>query len=348
MLVLVTGAAGRIGSHVSRLLHERGDSVRGFVLPGDPNTARLAATGAEIVEGRLEDRPSVIRAATGVDAVIHLGAALTSRGGTDDQFFEVNMQGTFNVLMAVRDHAPGIRRVVFASSDSVYFESWRVPPDELPVTEQHPRRPGLIYGVAKLAGEEMCLTFQRAYGIPATIARFSGVSEPWEWIDPKSVYGKRMFVHEAYTALAALPEFHSLGRRGEIEEARLEALRRLEDGTDQLFVEVAPDGTSPTFCQADARDIAAAVIRLMDSPAAVGEAFNLAGPPYVDRDLITHIATRLGLRCTEIPTPLVRPSWYLDTSKAERLAGVRITRSIFDMVDEAVAPRAGDAGRGRA
>src|SRR5262249_26849223 len=90
MIVLVTGAAGRIGYHGSRLLRDRGDTVRGLVLPGDPNTARLAATGTEIVHGRLEDRAAINRAVQGVDAVIHLGAALTSRGGTDDEFFEVN------------------------------------------------------------------------------------------------------------------------------------------------------------------------------------------------------------------------------------------------------------------
>jgi len=341
---LVTGAAGRIGYHVARLLRERGEHVRGFVLPGDPGSPRLAATGTEIVEGRLEDRASVDGAVNGVDTVVHLGAALTSRGGTDNEFFDVNIKGTFNVLMATRDHAPGIRRVVFASSDAVYFESSKVPPDHLPIDEDHPRRPGTIYGAAKLAGEEMCRTFQRAYGIPATSLRFSFVSEPWEWIDPRSVYGRRMFVHEAFKALAALPEYHSLGRRGEIEEQKLEALRQLDDGTDQLFVEVSPDGTSPTYSQADARDIAAAVISLRDSPAAAGETFNLAGPTYVDRDLIAYIARRLGLRLTEITAPVMHPSWYLDTSKAERLAGVRITRSAFDIVDEALSNRP-DLGR---
>jgi nucleoside-diphosphate-sugar epimerase len=337
MTVLVTGAAGRVGMHVVRLLRERGEAVRAFVLPGEAGVARLAAMGAEVAEGRLEDRAEVIEAVRDTAAVVHLGAALTSRGGTDDEFFAVNLGGTFNVLMAVRDHAPGTRRVVFASSEAVYLESHAIAPERLPIDEEHPRRPGLIYGAAKLAGEELCLTFWRAYGIPVTIARFSGMAEPWEWVDPTSVYGRRMLVHDAVDALAALPAFHSLGRRSERHERRLAALRAIDDGSPRLFAIVGSDGWSPTFSMLDAREAAAAVVRLVDTEAAVGEAFNLGGPRYVEADTISFVAGRLGLPFHAVPLDPPQPSWYLDSGKAARLLGFAPARTVYDMIEEALA-----------
>jgi nucleoside-diphosphate-sugar epimerase len=337
MTILVTGAAGRVGNHVVRQLRERGDAVRAFVLPSDAGIPGLAALGAEVVEGRLEDRADVTGAVRGADAVVHLGAALTSRGGTDDEFFAVNLGGTFNVLMAVRDEAPDARRVVFASSEAVYLESHAIAPERLPIDEEHPRRPGLIYGAAKLAGEELCLTFWRAYGIPITIARFSGMAEPWEWVDPTSVYGRRMFVGAAVEALTAMPAFHSLGRRSERHERRLATLRAIDDGAPQLFAVVGSDGWSPTFSMLDARDAAAGVLRLMDVPGAVGEAFNLGGPRYVEAELISFVASRLGLPFHAVPLDPPQPSWYLDGSKASRLLGFEPTRTVYEMIEEALA-----------
>ena len=337
MHVLVTGAAGRVGAHVVRALRARGASVRGLVVPGDPGAARLREVGVEVVEGRLEDRQRVTEAVQDVSAVVHLGAALSTRGATDDEFFEVNLRGTFNLLMAVRDTAPGLTRFVFASSEGVYFEGPTVAPEVLPIPEDHPRRPGLIYSATKLAGEELCLTFLRAYRVPVTIARFSGMSEPWEWVEPASVYGRRMFVHEAAAALAALPEFHSRGRRGRHEDELLRALQAIDDGSRRLFALVGADGRSPTFSMLDARDAAAAVLDLMESPAAIGEAFNLGGPRYEEAELLAHVAAKLDVPFHAIPVGRPQPSWYLDTAKAERVLGWRPTRTVYDMVEEALA-----------
>src|SRR6476620_2693902 len=104
MRILVTGAAGRIGAHLTRALVARGQTVRAFVLPNDPRLALIAGPRVEPFYGRLEHRAAVAQATVDVDAVVHLGGALTSRGNTDDEFFEFNLRGTFNLLMAVRCH----------------------------------------------------------------------------------------------------------------------------------------------------------------------------------------------------------------------------------------------------
>jgi nucleoside-diphosphate-sugar epimerase len=178
MLVLVTGAAGRIGVHLTRALVQAGHRVRAFVLPGDPRAELIAGPGVELAVGREEDAAALREIVRGVDAVFHLAGALTSRGNSDQEFFDLNLRGTFDLLMAVRDQAPGIRRFAYASSDAVYAAGAGAPAAAyLPIDEAHPRRPGTIYGASKVGGEELCLTFQRAYGIPATILRFGATAD---------------------------------------------------------------------------------------------------------------------------------------------------------------------------
>src|SRR4051794_30065306 len=137
MTVLVTGAGGRIGHHVTRLLVEAGRTVRALVLPADPSRAWLESLeGVEVVEGRLEDAGSLRPAVEGVDAVIHLAAALTSRGGIDDEFFAANAAGTYHLLAAIRDARVSLRRLVYISSDAVYWSG--AGPVYSPVDEAHP------------------------------------------------------------------------------------------------------------------------------------------------------------------------------------------------------------------
>src|SRR5438067_1813157 len=120
MLVLVTGATGRIGAHLTRALAREGHAVRALALPGDPRAPLISGPNVELVYGQLADTATLAEAARAVDAVYHLAGALTSRGNTDDEFFEFNLRGTYNLLMAVRAHAPRIRRFAYASSDAVY------------------------------------------------------------------------------------------------------------------------------------------------------------------------------------------------------------------------------------
>ena len=101
MLVLVTGATGRIGSHLTRALVQAGHTVRALVVPGDQRVARIKGSGVEVVSGRLESPESIATAVGDVQAVYHLAGALTSRGNSDLEFFEYNVRGTFNLLLYV-------------------------------------------------------------------------------------------------------------------------------------------------------------------------------------------------------------------------------------------------------
>jgi nucleoside-diphosphate-sugar epimerase len=114
--VLVTGAAGVLGSRLVRRLHESGWQVRGLVMPGDPLRSRIEDL-AEIVEGDLQDPAALARATAGVELVYHLAAVILSPDPT--VFARVNRDGTAHVVDAAV--AAGVRHLVYVSSASVIY-----------------------------------------------------------------------------------------------------------------------------------------------------------------------------------------------------------------------------------
>jgi UDP-glucose 4-epimerase len=336
--VLVTGAAGRMGAHLTRLLLDKGHEVRAYVLPDDPNNQNIAAPGVEIVEGRLEDADAVSDAVSGVDAIVALGGALTSRLASDQQFFDVNLGGTFNLLQAARHRAPGLTRFIYASSDAVYWSPSETGPSFLPLDETHARQPGTIYGATKYGAEEMSLMFWRGYGIPSTIIRPTATTDAWELIEPDSVFGRRLFVQGAIRFYESRPSL------ADEERNLLADLRRNDTGRERIFVLADLDGRIATTNLGDARDTARGLWLLLTHPAAVGEAFNI-GPaaPYNEAELAAHLADRLGTDYVVIRRPHVRASWYVSSAKARGLLGYQPQHSVFDMVDDAIRAKAAAA-----
>src|SRR5205823_4129529 len=128
----------------------------------------------EVVEGELRSYERVHAAVRGTDVVFHLGALGSVPRSVQDPLTSsaVNVEGTLNVLLAARDQ--GVRRVVFASSSSVYGSA-----GELPRTESMLPDPISPYGVAKLAAERYCVSFSRVYeSFEAVVLRYFNVFGP--------------------------------------------------------------------------------------------------------------------------------------------------------------------------
>jgi UDP-glucose 4-epimerase len=180
---LVTGGAGFIGSNIVDELVRRGRSVRVLdnFSTGRAENLREAGDRIDLVEGDVRDPDAVERAVRGVDFVLHQAALASVPRSIADPVsnHEVNVQGTLNVLVAARRHR--VKRVVYASSSSVYGDS-----EELPKVETMAPNPKSPYAVAKLAGEYYCRVFADLHGMTTVSLRYFNVFGPRQ--DPSSQY----------------------------------------------------------------------------------------------------------------------------------------------------------------
>ncbi len=198
-IALVTGGAGFIGSHLVERLLEQGRDVRivdNFSTGRRGNIAHLLES-VDLREIDIRDLDAMRDAAKGVDVIFHEAALASVPRSVDDPVSsnDVNVVGTLNVLVAARD--AGVRRVVYASSSSVYGEA-----PELPKVETMRPRPMSPYAVSKLAGEHYCLSFNGLYDIETVCLRYFNVFGPRQ--DPTSQYA------------AAVPIFTTALLRGDV------------------------------------------------------------------------------------------------------------------------------------
>jgi len=181
--ILVTGGAGFIGSNLVHTLASSGETVRVLddFSTGRPGNLTGLNGRVEVLEGDVRDQLAVRVAVTGVHVVYHL-AALPSvaRSVADPRAsHSVNAEGTLNVLLAARD--AGVRRLVYASSSSVYGDTPTLPKhEEMAVS---PRSP---YAAAKLAGEAYCRALAHVSSLDTVCLRFFNVFGPRQ--DPTSQY----------------------------------------------------------------------------------------------------------------------------------------------------------------
>lgn len=183
---LVTGGAGFIGSHIAETLLKQGHTVRVFDNLATGRQSNLDALQGhigqvEIVDGDLRDTVAVKKAVEGVEVVFHQGALASVPRSISDPTtsLETNVNGTQHVLLAARD--AGVRRVVYASSSSVYGNT-----PTLPKHEAMPTAPMSPYAVQKLTGELLCGVFTRIYGLETVALRYFNVFGPRQ--DPTSEY----------------------------------------------------------------------------------------------------------------------------------------------------------------
>lgn len=180
---LVTGGAGFIGSNIVDELLRRGQRVRvldNFSTGREENVADFASR-VQIIRADVRDEEAVNAAVEGADYVLHQAALASVPRSIADPVAnnQVNVQGTLNVLIAARRH--GVKRVVYASSSSVYGDS-----EQLPKVESMMPNPKSPYAVAKLAAEYYCRVFGELHNVPTVSLRYFNVFGPRQ--DPGSQY----------------------------------------------------------------------------------------------------------------------------------------------------------------
>lgn len=190
---LVTGGAGFIGSHLTHELLQRGYQVTvldNLSTGKKENIAELIIKDAtnskdkekvNFIQGSITDLPLLQKLFHGMDFIFHQAAIPSVPRSIDNPAatHEANITGTLNVLLAARDN--NIKKVVFASSSSVYGDT-----PTLPKREDMLPKPLSPYAVSKLTGEYYCQVFQQVYGLPTACLRYFNVYGPRQ--DPNSQY----------------------------------------------------------------------------------------------------------------------------------------------------------------
>lgn len=183
MRYLVTGGAGFIGSNIAQELVNRGDSVRVLdnLSTGKKENLVKILDRIELIEGDIRGYHIVREAVSNIDVILHQAALPSVPRSIKDPITsnEVNVTGTLNILNAARDAK--VKRVVFASSSSVYGNT-----PELPKHEGIIPNPLSPYAVSKLTGEKYCGVFSSLYGLETVALRYFNVFGPHQ--DPSSQY----------------------------------------------------------------------------------------------------------------------------------------------------------------
>jgi len=207
-MFLITGGAGFIGSHLAEAILRRGQKVRildnlstgkkenlegltgkslsGIQIPPAGSAPIFLGEDAEFYFGDISDLATCHRACQGISFVFHLAALGSVQRSVEDPIttHRANATGTLNILQAAKEAK--VRRVVYASSSSVYGNLSSDPEGVKPKREDFPPNPQSPYAATKLAGEQYCRIFARLYGLETVSLRFFNVFGPRQ--DPNSLY----------------------------------------------------------------------------------------------------------------------------------------------------------------
>ncbi len=171
--ILITGADGFIGSHLTEALVRQGHKVRAFVLYNSFNSWGWLDKCNDDVKGQFEvfagdvrDPYGIKEAMKGCDVVMHLAAliAIPYSYHSPDTYVDTNIKGTLNVLQAAREL--GVSRVIHTSTSEVYGTARFVP-----ITEQHPLQGQSPYSASKIAADQLAYSFHASFGLPLVTVR---------------------------------------------------------------------------------------------------------------------------------------------------------------------------------
>ncbi|UCB57839.1 MAG: SDR family oxidoreductase [Candidatus Omnitrophota bacterium] len=181
-MYLVTGGAGFIGSNIVEALLEKGERVRVIdnFFSGKRRNVASFLDKIELIEGDIRDLPLLKKATEGVDYILHQAALRSVPKSLGDPlvYNEVNVAGTLNVLLAAKE--AGVKRVVFASSSSIYGDVEVFPENEM----QFPF-PISPYAASKLGGELYCGVFSKVYNLETVVLRYFNVFGPRQDLESK-------------------------------------------------------------------------------------------------------------------------------------------------------------------
>jgi UDP-glucose 4-epimerase len=319
MRILITGVTGRIGANLAAALVRDGHQVRGLVWDKDNDRGidKLNGYDVEFVSGSLTEPEQLRKAADGVEAVYHLGAAFQAGGPfKSEDYFEINARGTFNLLEAARAQ-DNLQHFFLASTDSVYKKSAPGGMKEPISVERNPPQPSGWYGLSKVLAEELVIGYFRSYGMPNTVVRFCNTQGAGEFFDYGAFWLSKM------------------KDRPEVAD--------LWGGEERLLVVRDFNGRAWKKHMGDVRDMVHGCVVGLGKETAHGQVFQLGGPSAFTWDtLVPYISEKTGVPYVEANLR-GDPTYYeYDLSKPRKLLGFEPQYDAFRMIDDCIALKNGE------
>ncbi len=300
--ILITGADGFIGSHLTEALTRQGYNIRAFVLYNSFSSWGWLDQCGEDVKGKFEvfagdirDPHGVKKAMKNCDAVLHLAAliAIPYSYHSPDTYVDTNIKGTLNVLQAAREL--GVQRVIHTSTSEVYGTAHFVP-----ITEDHPLQGQSPYSASKIGADQLAYSFFASFGLPVVIAR------------PFNTYGPRQ------SARAVIPTI----------------ITQIASGQRQIKL----GAVSPTRDFSYVQDTVAAFIAALDSDKGLGEVVNFGSNFEISiSDTARLIAETMNTEIEIITDEIrLRPEnseverLWADNTKVKRLFGWQPTYNDYE------------------
>ena len=290
-LYLVTGGAGFIGSNIVEALVKKGEKVKvidNFVSGKRENLSPFLDK-IELIEGDIRDLDLLKKITKGVDYILHQAAlrSVPKSVGDPVPYNEVNVGGTLNVLLAAKE--AGVKRVVFASSSSIYGDT-----EVFPEKESFLPLPISPYAASKLAGEHYCYVFSKIYGLETVSLRYFNVFGPRQSLETQYAVVVPRFIINMLNNES--PPVHGDGKQSR----------------DFTYIDNVVEA-----------NILAAV-----TPKIAGEVFNIAcGKDYTVLELVKQLNKIIGKKLKPKftpPRPGDVPRTLADTSKARKLLKLEI------------------------
>lgn len=309
MLILVTGATGKVGQHlIARLLDDpRFSKARIRALCH--NRLRPETERVEAVRGSISDREAVANALAGVTHVVHLATCKE----TPEDVMDVAVKGLFWLLDGFRTSATARQFILIGGDAGIGHFFYR---HEAPITEatSHQAYPG-CYALSKVLEEVMLEQFQIQYGINGCCLRAPWIMEKDDFRFTLS-FGNDVF---------GGPDWKTL-----VPEA--DAARYARDETIPLLRDADNRPLKRNFVHVD--DLVSAILAALDNPSAEGQLFNICMDRPVDYgEVAAHLARTRGLASVDIPS-LFHSNW-MDNSKAKYLLGWRPVYDLEMLIDSA-------------
>lgn len=297
MNILITGADGFIGSHLTEELVRQGHKVKAFALYNSFNSWGWldhchpdVKGGFEVFSGDIRDPHGVKEAMRGCDAVLHLAAliAIPFSYHSPDTYIDTNIKGTLNILQAAREL--DVSRLVHTSTSEVYGTARFVP-----ITESHPLQGQSPYSASKIGADQLAYSFYSSFNLPVVIAR------------PFNTYGPRQ------SARAVIPTI----------------ITQIASGARDIKL----GAVSPTRDFNYVKDTVAGFIAALNSSEGIGEVVNFGSNFEISiGDTAELIAEVMGVEITVITDEIrLRP----ENSEVERLWADNIkAKELFNWVPQ--------------